>query len=128
MHMFTYAWSKKERWTADTPKLPKSGHDQISESGGKWLRSELVLCTKAGEGRAEKEFHKGDEVSQSVLFFLWRRICHRRKIGDHVWFGHFGVTTYETTSVRPVCFSLMSRVVGCAYLNENIEIRISHMN
>ena len=66
MHMFTYAWSKKERWTADTQKLSKSGHDQISESGGKWLRSELVLCTKAGEGRAEKEFHKRDEVSQSV--------------------------------------------------------------
>ena len=55
-------WSEngRERSGGGIPKTPKKGRlDQINEYGrstdhGCWNRSELVFCTREGEGRAEK--------------------------------------------------------------------------
>ena len=69
-------------------------------------RSELVLRTKAGEGRAEKTPTKeAHSLRQSVtpsFFLAWRRICHRRKIGG-LWgvkSGSVGLSMRNSSSKR----------------------------
>ena len=89
-------------WADPRAKTQKSRLDQINSNGRMdhgWCNKTVVVgrnwsfSQKRGRGALKRLRQKrvSQSVSSQFLFLLWRRICHRRKIGDRGRFGHFGV-------------------------------------